>query len=46
MANHYRIIFDVWSVNPEPLHAFLGALISGGWYEHVPVPDTNIVSHR
>ena len=40
MANHYRIFFDVWSVDPEPFHAFLGTLISGGWYEHVPVPDT------
>jgi hypothetical protein len=39
MANHYRIIFDVWSVNPEPLHTFLGTFISGGWYAHVPVPD-------
>lgn len=41
MANHYRIIIDVWSVNPEPLHAFLGALVSGGWYGHVAVPDMN-----
>jgi len=40
MANHYRIIFDVWSATPEPLHSFLGALIVSGWYTHFPVPDS------
>ena len=38
MANHYRIFLDVWSLNPEPFHAFLGTLISDGWYAHVAVP--------
>ena len=40
MANHYRIIFNVWSANPEPVHSFLGALIVGGWYTHFAVPDS------
>ena len=40
MANHYRILIDVWSANPESLHSFFGALILGGWYTHLPVPDS------
>ena len=39
MANHFRIILDIWSSHPELLHCFLGALVSGGWYAHCPVPD-------
>jgi hypothetical protein len=39
MANHFRIILDIWSSRPEPLYCFLGGLVSEGWYAHCPVPD-------
>ena len=41
MANHYRILFDVYSEQPDPVNSFVGALVCGGWGAFVPVAGIN-----
>ena len=43
MANHFRILTDVWSSTRAPLDSFVGWLVTEGFYAHYPVADRDPV---